>query len=352
MEPNRNAEPNRHAEPNRPRRGAKPPPRGASRPAPSRASVGPRRRTRTSQVLITPRDRLLLEMAAEHRLILPGHAAALLGVSSTTAAARLRALHRGGYLARERLLAGQPACYQITRRGLDVLGSELPPPRLDVRAYAHDVGLAWLWLVARSETFGPMREVLSERTLRSRDGQRQSRLQAGSPPAAGPLGVRLGGVGPGGRERLHYPDMLLITPQGHRIAVELELTSKGRARRERILAGYGSDPRIDAVLYLVDQPALARSVRTSARRLGISAHVHVQWVSQPDHSVRPRRLGADRTHALARQPAGGIYRRFLFSKSPYTRRAGVFNLQISLFIRGRLETMLPQAQNGPRHIFP
>jgi hypothetical protein len=232
-----------------------------------------------SRVLVTERDRLVLEMAAEHRLILPAHAGALLGVQPTTAGRRLGALAAGGYLHKRQLFTAQPACYQITRSGLDVIGSGLPPPRLDLRAYAHDVGLAWLWLAACHGTFGPIREVLSERTLRSRDGVRAPG------DAQAPLGVRLGGVGAGGRERLHYPDLLLITPQAQRIAVELELSSKGRSRREQILAGYGSDARIDGVLYLVDQPALARSIRSSARRLGIAPCVHVQRVRQPGPSA-------------------------------------------------------------------
>jgi hypothetical protein len=233
-------------------------------------------------------------MVAEHRLILPAHAQALLRVSPSAAGTRLRALASGGYLVSHRVFAGQPPGYQITRKGLDVIGSPLPRPQLDLRAQAHDAGVAWLWLAARSGTFGPLSAVVSERTMRSLDGRRVDH----STTLAGPLGVRLGGTGPGGRERLHYPDLLLITPDGRRIAVELELSAKGTARREKILAGYGSDARIDAVLYLVDRPALATALRSSARRLGIPHHVHVQWVRQPgSEQARPE-------PALQRSPVG------------------------------------------------
>jgi hypothetical protein len=84
------------------------------------------------------------------------------------------------------------------------------------------------------------------------------------------------------------------------VAVELELTAKSRARRERILAGYGSDPRIDAVLYLVDQPALATSIQASARRLGISQLIHVQWVRQGVPGRPGGALAAARSHTRAR----------------------------------------------------
>jgi hypothetical protein len=248
---------------------------------------------RRPRALITDRDRLILEMAAEHRLILAAQVQALLGIAPSTASSRLRALSSSGYLSARRVFAGHPTLHQITRSGLEVLGSRLPRPRLDLRAYDHDIGLGWLWLAARTGTFGPLSTVVSERTMRSQDGRREG---AQHPSPDGPMGVRLGGTGPRGHERLHYPDLLLVTPDGRRIAVELELSAKGSLRREKILAGYGSDPRIDAVLYLVDQPGVARAIQASARRLGISHHVHVQWVRQPED----RRAGQDR--ALQRAP--------------------------------------------------
>jgi hypothetical protein len=214
---------------------------------------------------MTDRDRELLAFAAEHRFVLPDHARALLGVSARAARGRLRALAALGTLAHE-----PPSSYRITGKGLALIGSELPRPQIDWRCYQHDVGLAWLWLAARRGTWGPMREVISERRLRSRDARRTD--------GEAPLAVRLGGVGPGGRERLHYPDLVLITAPGRRIALELELSPKRRVHREKILAGYGADARIDAILYLVEDVAIARSLMGSARRLGVADRVHVQPV--------------------------------------------------------------------------
>ena len=114
--------------------------------------------------------------------------------------------------------------------------------------------------------------------------------------------MRLGGAGPAGRERLHYPDLLLVTSQQRRIGVELELTTKDRGRRERILAGYGADSRVDAVLYLVDRPGVARAIEASAARLGIGSMVHVQrvqWDSRKAQSglacTRSRSRGSEIT---------------------------------------------------------
>jgi hypothetical protein len=225
--------------------------------------------TLASPITITARDRELLEFLAEHRLVLDSHVHSLLG-SRSAADARLRALDRAGLVQQGTRFHGQPRSYQITRSGLDAVGSSLPRPRIDLREYKHDVGVAWLWLVARRGAFGPLRELISERALRSGDMTPEGRSR--------PLGVRLGGVGPRGRESLHYPDLLIVDPHGRRIALELELTPKGAGRRDRILAGYASDARIDAVLYLVEDRRIARKLEASARAVGAGELVRVQPV--------------------------------------------------------------------------
>lgn len=212
----------------------------------------------------------MLWFLAEHRMALPDHVVALLGVTEQAAGARLNRLAKAGYIETVRLFHNQPAMHLIVRDGLRVLGSALPEPKVDVHSYQHDVGVAWLWIAARRGTFGPLREVVGERRMRSHDGARDRDSE--------PFAVKLGGLGPWGRERLHYPDLLLRTADGRRVALELELSSKGRARRERILAGYAADPRFDGVVYLVQSGSVARGVKASARRLGVSSLIHIQRV--------------------------------------------------------------------------
>jgi DNA-binding PadR family transcriptional regulator len=256
-----------------------------------------RLRARPRPVRITERDREVLTFVADHRLVLAGHVGALLGVSEGTAYARLHRLASADLL-NQRTEFHQPACYQITRKGLAAIGSELPKPRgIDLSCYAHDVGIAWVWLGARAGAFGAVREVLSERQMRSWDARPDRETE--------PLAVRLGGFGAGGRERLHYPDLLLHTAEAHRVGVELELSGKGRARREKILSGYAADARIDGVLYLVRRPAVARQLRASASRLGISSLVRVQPVSWGpslkalDRAAAPQRARVEQRGAEA-----------------------------------------------------
>ncbi len=213
---------------------------------------------------------------------------ALLGVSARVAQRLVRNLDAGGYVHREWIFAGQePAC-RIAAHGLAAVGSRLSAPKLDLACYQHDIGLGWLWLAARSGSFGPLRELHSEREMRSHDARADS--------AGAAIGVGLGEVGPRGRQRLHYPDLLLGTPSGKRIAIELELTGKGRRRLERIMESYAADPRIDAILYLVADRPLGRRIEQAARTAGIGELVHVQALAGPPQGA------PDHRRALGRRP--------------------------------------------------
>ena len=216
-------------------------------------------------------DLRLLAFAAEHRLILAAHAQTLLGVSARTASRRLGALAGDCYLRSDRQLAGR-RWYQVDRAGLAAIDSSLSRPRdVDLATYEHDIGLAWLWLAAGRGAFGETRSIVSERQMRSADGRAER--------FAEPYGVRVAGAGPRGGERRHYPDLLVETGTGHRVAVELELTTKTPRRREEILGAYAIDARFAAVLYLVDRPEVGRAIERSAARLGISDLIHVQRVA-------------------------------------------------------------------------
>jgi hypothetical protein len=212
-------------------------------------------------------DVCLLGFAAEHRFVLNAHVRTLLSVSTASASARLRALTRGGCLRYEHKLAG-PGTYQITAPGLRAIGSSRARPgEVDLATYDHEVGMGWVWLAASRGAFGPLRGMVSERCMRSED-----RLRADPSER---FGVRLGGVGRYGGERRHYPDLLLETAAGQRVAVELELTPKGRRRRHEILGGYALDGRVDAVIYLVEGERTGLAIEDAARHAGIPDRVHV-----------------------------------------------------------------------------
>jgi hypothetical protein len=229
---------------------------------------------------ITQRDQELLAYLARHRMVRTDHVAVLLGRRALTVRRRLAGLAAAGFVQGDVIFRGQPECWQITRRGLAAIGSPLPAPRRDLANHTHDVGVAWLWLAARDGAFGPLRDLHSERELRSADGPGRR--------AEPPLAVRvIGGVGPRGGERLHYPDLRFTTERGERVAVELELTRKSRIRRELILSAYGAEPSVDHVLYLVRDRRIGDEIAACARRLGLEGLIHVQRVALADPTRPP-----------------------------------------------------------------
>jgi hypothetical protein len=121
-----------------------------------------------------------------------------------------------------------------------------------------------------------------------------------------PTPGRTYGVGVGGGGRLHYPDLLLETATGHRVAVELELTGKGRRRLERIMLGYAADPRVDGVLYLCPRGPLGRRVQDAARRMGVSDRVSVQLLApgSPEGAPEPGRVATRALGRTATRPPG------------------------------------------------
>jgi DNA-binding transcriptional ArsR family regulator len=247
-------------------------------------------------------DAELLRFAGEHRFVLASQLARLLDRPLPSVQRTLRRLRAAGLLKSERLLRHEPAAYRVTRAGLATAGSDLRAPgAIDLAEYRHDVGLAWLDVAARRGRFGEVREVVGERRMRSED------RRADRPDGAPRHGVALA---PGRGPRLHYPDLTVVTGGGHRVAFELELSTKAPAHRERILAAYAADPRVDVVVYLVPTRAAGEAILRSATRAGARDKLRVQrfaWAGgrapgEPPHAARrapvarrrPREAGAQR----------------------------------------------------------
>jgi hypothetical protein len=240
-------------------------------------------------------DVKLLRFAAEHRFVLAPQLARLEDRSLPSVQRTLRRLTAAGLLTSERPLRHEPAAHRVTRAGLAAAGSDLRAPRpIDLAEYRHDVGLAWLHVAAHRGRFGEVAQLVSERRMRSED------RRADRPPDTPRHGVALW---PGRGPRLHYPDLALVTAGGHRVAFELELSTKAPAHRERILAAYGADPRVDVVVYLVPTRAAGEAILRSATRAGARDKLRVQRFAWADGRAPGEPPRAVRRSAAARQRA-------------------------------------------------
>ena len=139
--------------------------------------------------------------------------------------------------------------------------------------------------------------------MRSHDGRARA-------DAAEPLGVRLGGVGPRRARAAALPGPGARDRRtGRRVALELELTAKGRARRETILAGYAVDRRIDARRLpgrrAVGRPRRSRRSARAARDLGPGPRAaRASWPGAAAGAGRRRAERARRRAAAALGAAG------------------------------------------------
>ncbi len=163
---------------------------------------------------------------------------------------RLRGLVAVGMLAHRRILHGQSGAYWTTGAGLKAVDLRLPVAGVDIRTYHHD-RLAVDVAAALEDEFGAA-GVLTERELRSQDASVERPRYA----------VHVNGHGQGSRRGLHFPD--LAVGDGDRpLAIEVELTGKGRRRLDSIVNGYVRARHLSGVRYYVSacaRPGLERAI--------------------------------------------------------------------------------------------
>ena len=236
---------------------------------------------------LTARDLRLLEFIASHRFVLAAHVIHWLAADRAVAYRRLGGLADLGFLAYTRPFDDQPGAFLITPAGLNLIQSRLSAPLIDLGCFRHDAALAWLQLAIQLTTG---EEILTERQMRAadRDGTHE------------PFYLELHELGPGGRPRRHYPDLVLLDPGGRRRALELELTQKSRSRLELILIAYAAHPQIDSVIYLTDAPNVGQAVTVASATLGTSELVDVLLTHQAITSTLP--LQAPASLAASRGP--------------------------------------------------
>ena len=145
---------------------------------------------------------------------------------------RVRQLVDHGYLERRAIFHGDRA-HWLTKLGRQLCGDDLPPPKdIKLGSYRHDLKLVDLSLSLLSVLGG---RFTPERRVRQI------------------LGVTKFG------ERYHVPDgWLHIDDEGEPVAIELELSTKGTDRLDKILQDHVLDFDIEEVWYFVESDVVRR----------------------------------------------------------------------------------------------
>lgn len=238
---------------------------------------------------ITDRDVSVVRWVGRLRMASAEQIADRFGLGRAVTYARLKGLVELGLLEHHRVFHASPGVYLASRAGLDMAEVDLPPARIDVRTYAHDLELSGLVAELEHE-FAPA-DVVTEREIRAVEATVDE-----APSGAPEFGVRLrGGRGqlqltPVGNPRLHVPDCVVTRGRsGGHVAVELERTAKGRSRLRSILSAYVSARHVQRVRYVVTDDRVECLVRSEVN--GLNAHRLVEVV---------RRSGAGRNSAEQR----------------------------------------------------
>jgi len=161
-------------------------------------------------------------------------------------------LIKAGLVTHQRVFHDRPGIYRLTKRGAGF--TDLPPlSRLRLGNYRHDVMVIDLYLALRQRY--PEAQWVSERAL-MRDKHT-----------------------PGVGQRGHLPDGVLLLPEQKSIAVEIELSMKGKHRLERILKGYSAAFDYGAVWYYCSDAVAAYIASMAARMPFIKIHRLQEWLT-------------------------------------------------------------------------
>jgi hypothetical protein len=211
--------------------------------------------------------------------------AARFGLGRAVAYARLCGLVRLGLLDHKRIFHNAAGVYLATQAGLASAGLGLPPARVDLRSYNHDLELNDLVIELERE-FGQA-NVSTEREMRAADAAPRSTTAAERQFAVPLLGGRNQvQLTPVGHQRLHFSDSAARLEHGQRIvAVELERTAKGRSRLRRILAGYVGARHVERVRYVVTNDRVLRLVESEVSRAHAERLVEIQLRRAPAAGV-------------------------------------------------------------------
>ena len=215
-------------------------------------------------------ERRVLSFVGAHRFVQTGHLEAHLG-SAAAESIRLRALADQRLLRQLWVIPRDEPLFQITRKGLEAIGSRLEPPAFDVGRVRSELAAVMTWVAAWQGVFGDPGRVLSAREAAWLD--QRARASGG---AVSGFGYRLD-------ELLRYPSVAMTMRSGRRVAVEMLLWPGSVVEPEALLRAYENQVTFHALLVLMegggeDDQLRSETLMRLARSVGIGDRVVVRRV--------------------------------------------------------------------------
>lgn len=183
---------------------------------------------------ITKRDIEVLRWINSHGAVDISHVAAYLGITDKVAYRRMKKLVDEGLIWYTRFYYEQPGVYRVSQDGIKLSKDTLPALRKISKATLdHDLMVTTIsqYLLQKYQA-----KFVTERQLRQQLGYK--------------------GVG----QNVHVSDGKLILPD-KTVAIEVELTLKGRARRDSILARYMTNFDYDEIWYFCRSGSVYKAIK-------------------------------------------------------------------------------------------
>lgn len=184
-------------------------------------------------VQIVNRDVHLIFFVGIHGRVTAKHICEVWFKNENATYRRLKKLVDAGYLRHDRVFYDREGVYRATRKGVRLVGLELPPAGLDVADLEHDLAVVELAVAVVRATLASTGTAIwvTEREIRHADMRRRREKDTGRMLP--------------GRQMGKIPDGLLVGPGGERVAIELELAPKRQKTYRQILLAYAYKHRGD-----------------------------------------------------------------------------------------------------------
>ena len=173
-------------------------------------------------------------------------------------------------------MAWQRGAYQVTRAGLDHLGSAMPEPVMDLRRYWEEVGLAWLWMYARHrDGFGKVDAVYSQRQMRASDLASGRSLDDERLSVALRAKLASAAFGMTTRTGVRYSGLVLVIPQG-RVMIDVVLSVPTQRWIDELLDGIAATPQIAVAIVLGPSFEILAGVEATVQHRGLAHLVQLR----------------------------------------------------------------------------
>lgn len=191
------------------------------------------------QLDLSEREKSILRFIHDFGFCESKHVMRRFNLGRSTCYAQIKLLERLGLVVHRISLAKRFGAYSLSQRGVKYLGGELPYlSRIPLAAYLHHVTVidVYLELIKKSQSI----EWITERYLI----KQKSENLTGS--------------------KFHLPDAVVVMPDQGRIAIEVELTLKSKARLMEIITDYEVDKEYSGVWYFCS-PQIVDSIHELSR---------------------------------------------------------------------------------------